>query len=124
MIKQVILTMSLKKRKKILIIDDEEDLCLLIKAHLSRKNYEVYTSYSLKQGLKEVETVLPDILFLDNNLPDGLGWESAKKILGSHPNIQVHLISAFNTPSHKEDVAVAKVWEKPISLRELDNYFQ
>ena len=124
MIKQVILTMSLKKRKKILIIDDEEDLCLLIKAHLSRKNYEVYTSYSLKQGLKEVENVLPDILFLDNNLPDGLGWESAKKILGNHPNIQVHLISAFNAPAHKEDVLVAKVWEKPISLRELDSYFQ
>jgi len=114
--------MSLNKQK-ILIIDDEEDLCLLIKAHLSRKNYDVHTSYTLAQGLAQVESLMPDILFLDNNLPDGLGWESAKKILMQHPNIQLHLISAFNISPFKNDVSVTKIWEKPISLKELDNYF-
>jgi len=116
--------MPWKKRQKILIIDDEEDLCLLIKAHLTRKHYEVHTSYTLSQGLQQVEKLLPDILFLDNNLPDGLGWDLAEKILVQHPNIQVHLISAFNTPPHSnKEVPVVKIWEKPISLKELDNYF-
>jgi len=116
--------MPATKPQRVLIIDDEEDLCLLIKAHLSRKNFEVYTSFTLKQGLQQVEKINPDILFLDNNLPDGVGWESAKKILGKHPKIKVHLISALNTPTHEHGVPVAKIWEKPISLRELDTYFQ
>lgn len=66
-------------RLKVLIIDDEEDLCLLIKTYLSRKDCEVFTAYSLSEGLKKLNDLLPDILFLDNNLPDGLGWEAAEK---------------------------------------------
>jgi two-component system, OmpR family, response regulator len=110
-------------RLKVLIIDDEEDLCLLIKTYLSRKDCEVFTANSLSEGLKKLNDLLPDILFLDNNLPDGLGWEAAEKILKQHPQIQVHLISAFNPPLVKESIPVARVWEKPISLRDLDRYF-
>ena len=61
-----------KERLKVLIIDDEKDLCLLIKAYLSRKNCDVHTAYTLSEGLMQVDQFLPDILFLDNNLPDGL----------------------------------------------------
>lgn len=108
---------------KVLIIDDEEDLCLLIKTYLSRKNCEVYTANSLSEGLKKLNDLVPDILFLDNNLPDGLGWETAEKILSQHPQIQLHLISAYNPPRIKETIHVTRIWEKPISLRDLDTYF-
>jgi two-component system OmpR family response regulator len=81
-----------KERLKVLIIDDEKDLCLLIKAYLS-------------------------------NLPDGLGWEKAENIIKDHPNIKLHLLSAYNPPRIKDNLPVTKVWEKPISLRDLDMYF-
>jgi len=110
-------------RLKVLIIDDEEDLCLLIKTYLSRKDCEVFTANSLSEGLKKLNDLLPDILFLDNNLPDGLGWENAERILKQHPQIQLHLISAYNPPQIKESIPVTRVWEKPISLRDLDRYF-
>jgi len=111
------------ERLKVLIIDDEKDLCLLIKAYLSRKNCEVHTAYTLSEGLKQVSQLSPDILFLDNNLPDGLGWEKAENIIQQHPNIQLHLLSAFNPPQIKDGLPVTHVWEKPISLRDLDKYF-
>lgn len=111
------------ERLKVLIIDDEKDLCLLIKAYLSRKNCEVHTAYTLTEGLQQVAQFSPDILFLDNNLPDGLGWEKAENIIQQHPNIQLHLLSAFNPPQIKEGLPVTRVWEKPISLRDLDRYF-
>jgi two-component system OmpR family response regulator len=110
-------------RLKVLIVDDEEDLCLLIKTYLSRKNCEVHTANSLGEGLKKLNDWVPDILFLDNNLPDGLGWETAEKILAQHPQIQLHLISAYNPPRIKESIHVTRIWEKPISLRDLDAYF-
>jgi two-component system OmpR family response regulator len=111
------------ERLKVLIIDDEEDLCLLIKNYLTRKRCEVFTANSLSEGLRKLNELLPDILFLDNNLPDGLGWENAEKILHQHPHIQLHLISAYNPPQIKASIPVTRVWEKPISLRDLDVYF-
>src|SRR6266498_3498993 len=66
--------------RKILIIDDETDFCLLLKAYFSRKKYDVYLSYSLNQGMKLLEEIKPDIIFLDNNLPDGFGWEKVEDI--------------------------------------------
>ena len=113
-----------QERQKVLIIDDEEDLCLLIKTYLSRKNCDVSTAYTLSEGLKQMEELSPDILFLDNNLPDGLGWEKAERIIARHPNIQLHLLSAYNPPLIKNGIQVTKIWEKPVSLKELDMYFK
>jgi two-component system OmpR family response regulator len=113
-----------RERPKVLIIDDEEDLCLLIKTYLSRKNCDVSTANTLSEGLKLVEQLSPDILFLDNNLPDGLGWEKAEKIIANHPAIQLHLLSAYDPPQVNSGIQVTKVWEKPVSLKDLDKYFQ
>lgn len=112
----------MKSRKKVLIIDDEVDLCLLLKTYLNRKNYEVYYSHTLKDGMMQFQQVNPDILFLDNNLPDGFGWEKAAGLLERKPGLQLHLISAYqpNTPDTTSNSF--KVWEKPLTLKDLDNY--
>lgn len=114
----------MKTRKKVLIIDDEVDLCLLLKTYLNRRNYDVYYSHTLSEGLSQFKEIVPDILFLDNNLPDGIGWEKAVLLLEQHPSLQVHLISAYqpNTPEHMS--STFKVWEKPLTLKELDNYIK
>jgi len=109
-------------KKKVLIIDDEVDLCLLLKTYLNRRNYEVYYSHTLKEGMSQFKQVEPDILFLDNNLPDGIGWEKAAGLMEQYPELQVHLISAYQ-PSTPEKVSSSfKVWEKPLTLKDLDKY--
>ena len=112
----------MKSRKKVLIIDDEVDLCLLLKTYLNRRNYDVYYSHTLADGLVQFQQIIPDILFLDNNLPDGIGWEKASALLENYPELQVHLISAYqpNTPDLVSNAF--KVWEKPLTLKDLDNY--
>jgi len=109
-------------KKKILIIDDEADFCLLLKSYFSAKEYEVYYSYSLNNGMKLLDEVNPDILFLDNNLPDGLGWQKAYHIAQTHPAVQLNLVSTFDyeIPSLKK--ASYKIWEKPLKLKELNKY--
>ena len=111
-------------QKKILIIDDETDLCLLLKDYFLRKDYDVFVSHTLKEGEKAIETVHPDILFLDNNLPDGLGWENAHSIAISNPSTYIVLISAFHPsvpvmPVNSQFV----ILEKPIRLSDLDKKF-
>lgn len=108
-------------RKKVLIIDDEIDLCLLLKSYFVRKNYDVYLSHTLEDGLSFLKTLNPSIVFLDNNLPDGVGWNIAPDIAASHPEIYINMISAFHpsVPSMPKNARYSVI-EKPISFSDLD----
>jgi len=111
-------------RKKVLIIDDEVDLCLLMKSYFLRKNYEVYIAHTLADGMNRLNQIAPDYLFIDYNLPDGLGWERLPEMYQKFPQTHFHLISAFR-PTMPDDLDGSKltVWEKPISLKALDHFF-
>jgi DNA-binding response OmpR family regulator len=110
--------------EKILLIDDEEDYCLLMKNYFARKNYKTETAFTLREGLKKLDEFRPDILFLDNNLPDGHGWSHVDDILTKLPLLRIHLISAYNPKTENiHSLAEVKVWEKPISLENLDAFF-
>ncbi len=110
--------------KRVLIVDDEVDLCLLIKNYLSKKNYEVYTAHTLSDGFRKLELLSPDVLLLDNNLPDGMGWKEAETIHKKFPDLKLTLISAYQTP--KDFTAnmgdLVTVLEKPISLNDIERY--
>lgn len=109
--------------KKVLIIDDEVDFCLLLKAYLTRHNYEVHYAHTLTAGIEQAKKVAPEIIFLDNNLPDGLGWDKAVYFIETYPSLQLNLISAYHPDLPNVKITPSlKVWEKPISLRELDHY--
>ncbi len=110
--------------KKILIIEDEIDLCLLLKDYFLRKNYEVMVSHTLNEGKALLVSGMPNILFLDNNLPDGTGWSAAPAIAKDFPNLFIVLISAFH-PSMPQMPPNAKysALEKPISFTDLDKQF-
>ena len=109
---------------KILIIDDEIDYCTIMKSYFQEKNYEVFLAYTLREGLQMLERISPDILFLDNNLPDGKGWSYVESIVEKFPHLKLYLASAyyrqsdFSSPSSN-----VVVWEKPFSLSLLDENF-
>lgn len=108
-------------KKKVLIIDDEIDLCLLLKSYFLRKNYEVYLAHTLEQGIDFLRTIKPDMLFLDNNLPDGIGWTVAPDLATEFPGMYINLISAFHpaAPAMPQN-ANYSVIEKPLSFGDLD----
>lgn len=108
-------------RRKVLIIDDEIDLCLLLKSYFLRKDYEVYLSHTLDEGISFLKSLQPDIVFLDNNLPDGVGWNIAPTLAQQYPDMYINMISAFH-PQKPEMPVSAKysIIEKPISFVDLD----
>jgi len=113
--------MSINGRKKVLIIDDEVDLCLLLKTYLIKRNFEVYYTHTLNEGKRKFNLIKPDILFLDNNLPDGTGWGEVPEFLSANPELQLHLISAYHPDHPNPRGNFFKIWEKPLTLKELDN---
>lgn len=109
---------------KVLIIDDEIDLCHLLKGYFLRKNFEVYLAHTLEQGLAFLDSLKPNILFIDNNLPDGIGWHAAPGIAAKYPVLQINLLSAFHpTVPDMPSEANFRVIEKPISLSDLDKAY-
>jgi DNA-binding NtrC family response regulator len=110
---------------KILIVDDEEDYCMIMKSYFEKKGYEVFVAFNLQNGLQLIKEKNPDILFLDNNLPDGEGWQCTEAILKEHPSLKVNLISAYNKQknSNFDSFSNVKIWEKPISIRSLEEVF-
>lgn len=111
------------EKKKVLIIDDEVDFCLLMQFYLTKKNCEVSISHTLHDGLAIFTASNPDIVILDNNLPDGLGWPAAENIMEAQPGVHLFLISA-NKPPHKPDIESPHfhIVEKPISIMQIDKF--
>lgn len=55
-------------RKKMVIIDSEVDLCLLMKAYYLRKNYEVHILHDVDEAIVRVVQIQPDFIMLDSSL--------------------------------------------------------
>lgn len=106
--------------KKVLIIDDEIDLCILLKNFLTRKQFKVETSHELGDGIKQALVFAPDIIFLDNNLPDSQGWTKAEWFLNELPQTDIYLISAYKTAPALPVNPRLKIIEKPLSLKVIE----
>ena len=110
--------------KKILIVDDEADFCMIMKNYFIKKGYIVSLASTIHEGLFKLKEERPDILFLDNNLPDGNGWDSLEKIVEIIPQIRAFLISAHRNNSPLSELSKnIVVWEKPISFQVLNACF-
>lgn len=65
-------------QKTILLIDDEEDFCFFVKAHLEKTGaFQVRTAHSGNEGIREAKTLGPDLILLDIVMPDLSGDEVA-----------------------------------------------
>ena len=109
------------RHKKVLIIDDEEDLGILFQRFLNPKHIDVYVAHNIADGMLLLEEQNPDFLFLDNNLPDGFGWGKTEYILMNYPKTQLNLISALDVP--KTSASSFRILEKPLLLEELSKMF-
>jgi len=109
------------EEKKILIVDDEKDFGLLMKSFFKNKKCKVYLANSITEGLAMLERERPDHLFLDNNLPDGLGWGKTEFILHHYPETQLHLISVLDVP--KTSTTSFRILYKPTLTEELPKLF-
>ncbi len=63
------------KSKKIVYIEDEQDMIDLVRLILGRKGYEVTGANGGREGLDLIKTTSPNLILLDLMMPDMDGWE-------------------------------------------------
>lgn len=106
----------MESHKTILIVDDEEDVCLLLKRSLRRDFQTIATAYLIQEGLQTAEGLKPDILFLDNNLPDGLGLEYVARFKAIKPEMYIVLFSALDLQAEAKAAGADAFLGKPLDL--------
>jgi len=63
-------------KSKILLVDDEEDILIILKYNLEKEGFEVATSSNGLECLEKVKTFIPDIILLDVMMPEMDGMET------------------------------------------------
>jgi DNA-binding response OmpR family regulator len=82
----------MKKKRKILICDDEVDLVSILKLHLEKQGYLVETAYDGVAGLKAVDEIKPDLMLLDINMPKMNGIEVYQRLTTSFGRTRIPVI--------------------------------
>lgn len=67
-------------KTRVLVIDDDVNICELIRLYLEKDGYEVMTVYNGKKGLECFSDFAPNLVVLDIMLPGADGWQVCREI--------------------------------------------
>ena len=82
--------------KKLLIVDDDLDLCLLLNLYLTREGFKVTEAHSSKEALSSIGYNPPNLVICDIRLQDMDGISLMKIVKDSSPNIPFVFITAYD----------------------------
>lgn len=90
--------------KKVLIVEDEGDMCLLLNILLNGEEMELDHVQNLLAADEYLQKEQPSVIILDNKLPDGFGIDFITYVKQKYPAIKIIMISGFDASA--KDVAL------------------
>jgi DNA-binding NtrC family response regulator len=110
-------TLNHKSTKKILAVDDDGEIGLVLDMVLDENEYQLDYVDSILSANEYLEKEKPALIILDNKLPDGFGVDFISYVRQKYPSIKIIMISGFGAV---RDVALengaSAFFEKPFSL--------
>jgi two-component system nitrogen regulation response regulator NtrX len=107
---------------KVLVIDDEKNICLAIQGILEDEGYQCAYRLNFEDGFKALREEQFDIVFLDVWLPDKDGSEGLREIKRNMPEVEVVMISGHGKIENAVDSirwGAYDFLEKPLSLERI-----
>ena len=90
----------IKINKKVLVIDDDKNICEILKIYLTSEGYEVLFAYDGSEGINIAKQQEPNLILLDIMLPVISGWEVCK-LLRQFTNVPIIMLTAMDTIENK-----------------------
>ena len=125
----VVLGKEVKNTPQALIIDDETDICYLLKAILRHKNIDAAYVSTLAEGKQYLTRHDPSIIFIDNHLPDGYGIEQVRQLKTDYPDCKIVMITAHDTSTDRErayhegvDFFIGKPFTRDIIFKTVERF--
>jgi DNA-binding response OmpR family regulator len=107
--------------QKAVIIDDEMDTCLLLGLVLKKFGIVSLRAHTLAEGLQKAVDEQPSYIFLDNNLPDGVGIEQIEEFRLKAPYSKLVMITAMGGLRERALLSGADGFvEKPLDLDKIE----
>ena len=114
-------TMKRIVAKKVLVVEDDGELGLVLDMILSERKFELDYVNNLLSADEYLQKQQPTVIILDNKLPDGFGVDFISYIKKKYTVIKIIMISGFGSA---RDVALENgadlFFEKPFSLEEFN----
>ena len=116
--------------EKVLIVDDELDICYLLSGMLKQRNFRTGFVNSLSDAVIALQTDKPSLLVLDNHLPDGLGLDFIPYVKKNFPETKVIMITAHDGSKERKqayeggvDLFVAKPLNRKLINDAIDKLY-
>jgi DNA-binding response OmpR family regulator len=120
--------------KKILIVEDENELQELIKIYIRRKklDVEVFSAYTGEDGVNTYKKLVkngekPDVVIMDLKLPGIDGVETTKRILKIDKNAKIYGFTAFFETDWAKELKKAgakDIIPRAVGIKEFINYLK
>lgn len=105
--------------RTLLIIDDEKDMCLLLSRALRTFFGHIEFAHTLTQGAAIAAQIFPDVILLDNNLPDGYGIDHINMFKNDDKPVQIVMVSAMDIRYESLTAGADEFIGKPVDMAEL-----
>ncbi len=111
--------------RRVVYIEDEQEMIELVRLILSRKGFEVIGAYGGREGLEKVHQENPDLVLLDLMMPDMDGWDVYQQMKSGETTRHIPVIVVTAKAQSIDKVLglhIAKVDDyisKPFSPQEL-----
>jgi DNA-binding response OmpR family regulator len=103
---------------RILMVDDELEVCRIVERMLTNGRYQVEVSQSVADAIQAIEQRPFDLYVLDLNLRDGCGFEIAERIRSKRSRAPIILLSGCDPDSialRAQELDILEIIEKPFS---------
>ena len=110
--------------KKILIVDDEQDIVESLKFVLEANDFLCYCAYNGEDGLKLAKEIIPDLMILDVMMPKINGYKISRllKFDKKYRDIPIFMVTARTQDEDKligEETGADEYITKPFEINEL-----
>ena len=117
------------QKKKVLVIDDEQEFCQLVKQGLEMLGpFEVSTCSSAVQAISTVRAIEPDLIFLDIQMPEISGDEIASLLKADEELKEIDVVFLTGIVTENELSSVGNLiggkyyFSKPVKLKDLAQF--
>lgn len=84
-------------KPRLLLVDDDETYCLVLKPALEKRDFEVFVAHDVDGGIKLAEQYEPEYAIIDLRIGQESGLEMVEKLIAQDDNTQIIVLTGFSS---------------------------